>query len=68
MGLEEMLTVYVWNWFVYIFTTHGLQLCWWVGLWGLFWLDDDGQLIDACLDLWNGNDVEFPLDYDGLAS
>ena len=66
-GIFEMLTIYVWNWFVYLVASHGLYLCWMEGLWGLFWADDDGLLMNECLRLWDGNNVRFPVDYEGMS-
>jgi len=63
MGLIEMLTVYIWNWFVYGVAFYGLYMCWMQGVWGLFWADDNGVMMSTCLELWNGNSVTFPVDY-----
>ena len=63
MGLLELFTVYVWNYFVYGNSFGGLFGCWYMSLWGLFWMDDDGLLQETCLSLWGGNKVEFPVDY-----
>ena len=63
MGLIEYLTVYLWNWFVSIQAISGLYICWNVGVWGLFWSDDDGKLTNECLKLWKGNNVSFPVSY-----
>ena len=67
MGLFEWFTVYIWNWIVYQVAYGGLMICWFNGLWGLFWGDDDGLLINTCLKLWNGNNVTFPVDYEGYS-
>jgi hypothetical protein len=64
-GLIEFLTVYLWNWFVSGVAVGGLAACWSVGLWGLFFGDDDGLLTNECLKLWDGNAIEFPVDYQG---
>ena len=67
MGLFEVLTIYLWNYFVFELSVSGLYLCWVIGFWGLFWTDDDGLLINECLRLWDGNKVTFPVDYEGLS-
>ena len=66
-GLIEFLTVYLWNWFVSGVAIGGLGMCWQVGLWGLFFADDNGVLTDECLKLWNGANVEFPVDYQDMS-
>ena len=66
MGLFEFLTVYFWNWFVYFSAAGGLYQCWAMGIWGLFWNDDNGVLTNECLKLWDGNNVEFPVGYQGM--
>ena len=66
MGLFEWLTVYLWNWFVYFSAAGGLYQCWSMGIWGLFWNDDNGVLTNECLKLWNGNNVSFPVGYQGM--
>ena len=66
MGLFEFITVYCWNWFVYFVAAGGLYQCWMGGLWGLFFADDDGLLTNECLKLWDGNNVEFPVGYQGM--
>lgn len=67
MGLIELITVYIWNWFVWGVAAGGLSGCWAVGLWGLLWADDDGLLTNECLKIWGGNNVEFPIDYQGMS-
>ena len=67
MGLFELITVYFWNWFVYMMASGGLYYCWMMGAWGLFWNDDDGVLTKTCLQIWNGASVTFPVDYMGMA-
>ena len=64
-GIIEFLTVYLWNFFVSLVAVGGLYSCWSVGLWGLFVGDDDGLLTNECLKLWDGNSIEFPVDYQG---
>ena len=66
MGLFEFVTVYLWNWFVYYVTIGGLYAAWEVGVWGLFWNDDGGLLINEVLKFFNGNNVQFPVDYEGM--
>ena len=68
MGLLELLTLYLFNYLVYAQAWGGLFGCWYMGVWGLFWMDDDGLLTNTCLKLWGGNKVEFPVDYNGFAS
>lgn len=67
MGLIEMFTVYLWNWLVYTTASGSLLSAWQIGLWGLFWGDDDGMLTNEILKLNGGNAVEFPVDYEGMS-
>ena len=66
MRLFEWLTVYIWNWFVFFSAFGGVQSAWMIGLWGLFWGDDDGMMTNEILKMWNGNTVTFPVDYEGM--
>ena len=67
MGLFEWFTVYIWNWFVFMSAYGGLMNAWYMGIWGLFWADDDGMMTNEILKLWNGNTIEFPVDYEGYS-
>jgi hypothetical protein len=33
------------------------------GFWGVFWDNDDGEILTACLDIVGGTAVEFPVEY-----
>ena len=67
MGLFEWFTVYIWNWFVYYVSTGGMYAAWTYGVWGLFWDDDDGLLINEILKFFKGTNVTFPVDYEGFS-
>lgn len=60
MGFIEDLTIYVWNWFVYLKQTAGLTGCFMAGGWGLFFDDDDGAMMLWCYELWGGLTVTYP--------
>ena len=45
MGIVQDLTSYIWNWFVYQNAVGGIMACWMIGMWGLFWDDDDGKMM-----------------------
>jgi len=63
MGFIEDLTVYVWNWFVWMTSMSAVGGCWMNGWWGLFFDNDDGEILQACLDIVGGSAVEFPVEY-----
>lgn len=63
MGFIEDLTVYVWNWFVWMTAMGATGGCWMNGWWGLFFDDDEGTILQACLDIVGGSAVEFPVSY-----
>ena len=54
MGFLEDLTSYFWNWTVFIGNFRNLQLCWFIGGWGVFWDDDDGYMTNQCYNLMGG--------------
>jgi len=39
---------YEWNWFLWYISVSKLIKCNSLGLWGLFWLDDNGLLAEKC--------------------
>ena len=63
MGLIDTLTVYIWNWFVYLNASGSMFGCWFLGGWGLFWDNDDGLMINTCMELYGGSQVTFPVEY-----
>ena len=63
MGLIEDLTTYVWNWLVYFKVASSLS-CWMFGGWGLFWDNDNGELMNECFSLFSGFAVTFPVTYE----
>ena len=62
-GLLENLTSWVWNYFLYGQALTGTVGCWYLGVWGLFWDNDNGLMIQQCMDLFGGSYVEFPVEY-----
>ena len=66
MGLIEDLTTYLWNWFIWGNVVGGIFGCWMVGGWGIFWDDDDGMMMQKCLDIWGGLSVTFPVEYESV--
>ena len=63
MGFIEDLTIYVWNWLVWMNVIGGAMGCWMLGGWGLFFDDDDGEMIQKCYALWGGLTVTFPVTF-----
>ena len=61
MGLTEDLTIYWWNWMVFFAVTAGVLKCWAIGGWGLFFDDDDGELMRMCFDTYDGLHAKFPV-------
>ena len=62
-GLVESLTSWMWNYFIYSQALGGLSGCWYIGVWGLFWDNDDGAMIQQCMDIFGGSTVTFPVEY-----
>ena len=46
---DIFLMQFLWNWFIYFMQVGKLLGCNGVGLWGLFWYDDNGDMINNCL-------------------
>ena len=63
-GLIENLTIWLWNFLVYMEAVGGSMGCYDVGVWGLFWDDDNGAMIQMCMDIFGGSYIEFPVEYD----
>mmetsp|Transcript_10692 Transcript_10692/g.17961 ORF Transcript_10692/g.17961 Transcript_10692/m.17961 type:complete len:93 (+) Transcript_10692:52-330(+) len=57
--LCEDLTTYGWRWMVYGNAVAASVGCWNYGAWGLFWDNDDGDLIDECMKIYGGAEVTF---------
>ena len=62
-GLVEKLTTWVWNYFVYLNAFQASGGCWYIGVWGLFFDNDDGLMIQTCMDMYGGANVMFPVEY-----
>ena len=62
-GLIENLTTWVWNYVVYINAVIGSLGCYFIGGWGLLWDDDNGEMINTCMNLFGGSAVTFPVEY-----
>ena len=62
-GFFEDLTVYLWNFYIYQSAVGSVFSCWMVGGWGLFWDDDDGLMINTCMEMYGGSMVTFPVEY-----
>ena len=63
MGFIEDLTIYVWNWVVWMMASRAGSVCWMAGGWGLLFDDDDGALMNMCFALWTGMSVTYPVSY-----
>ena len=61
--LLQDITIWIWNYFVYFSGVGSMMGCWYIGLWGLFWDDDDGLMTNTCLELYGGSMVTFPVEY-----
>ena len=57
------LGAYVFNWIVYWHAVGSMVGCWYIGVWGIFWDDDDGAMTATCLDFYSGSQVTFPVEY-----
>ena len=57
------LAAYFFNWVVYAHAIGSMGACWMVGGWGILFDDDDGQMINDCLNLFSGSQVTFPVEY-----
>ena len=60
--LEE-LTIYFWNWYIWTQAVGNVRDCWMVGMWGLFWDNDDGLIMQKCFDMMGGTGAQFPYSY-----
>ena len=63
-GLIEALTTWTWNNFLYVTAFQASAGCWGVGVWGLFFDDDNGKMIQDCMDIFGGAALEFPVEYE----
>ena len=62
-GLVEIVTTWMWNYFVYVMSFQASGGCYAVGVWGLFFDNDNGLMIQTCMDIFGGSYVEFPVEY-----
>jgi hypothetical protein len=60
MGFIEDLTIYVWNWFVYLKQCGVILGCFMAGGLGLVFDDDDGAMMMWCYNLAGGVEVKYP--------
>ena len=54
---------YFFNWIVYAQAIGSMAGCWYIGGWGILFDDDDGQMINDCLNLFSGSQATFPVEY-----
>ena len=62
-GLIEDLTTWVWNYVVYANAVGGSFGCWYIGGIGLVFDDDNGAMMQTCMDIFGGASVTFPVEY-----
>ena len=60
MACCDCLSWYFYNWIVMYQVYMGSWACWALGLWGLFFDDDDGTFMNKCFSIWQGTKQEFP--------
>ena len=41
---------FLWNFFIYYLQVGKMMGCNYVGVWGLFWYNDNGTMMNACLE------------------
>ncbi len=58
-GLIEDFTKYVYRWFIWGNFMGSTIGCWAFGIWGLFFDDDNGLLINTCMKIYGGSTVKF---------
>ena len=46
---EEFLMAWLWNFLVFFMQAGKLMGCSYIGVWGLFWYDDNGLMMENCL-------------------
>ena len=63
MAFWDEVTLYYWNWVVWLHNSTAMYWCWKVGGWGLFWDDDDGWMTDLCMNMVGGSNVQYPVYY-----
>ena len=61
-----MVQQYVWNWMTFSMAIDTLYWCWFVGIWGLVFDNDDGAMINTCVRINGGTSVPFILQYQVL--
>ena len=62
-GLVEDLTVWFWNYVVYGNAVAASFGCYTIGGWGLLFDDDNGAMMQTCMDIFGGASVTFPVEY-----
>ena len=63
MAFLEELVQYAWNWSIYLYAYTSLQYVWFVGIFGVFWDDDDGYMTNELYKVIGGVNVKFPVQY-----
>ena len=46
---DEFLMMFFWNWGIYLISVSKLVGCNAIGFWGLFWYDDNGEMMNNCV-------------------
>ena len=46
---DGLLQPFIWNYLVSMLAFSQVMMCGWAGMWGLFWYNDGGEMMQACL-------------------
>lgn len=46
---DQFLMMFFWNWGIYFLSVGKLLGCNAIGIWGLFWYDDNGEMMNNCV-------------------
>ena len=58
-GLIDDITQFIWRYFVWGTFVQSTLGCYYFGVWGLFFDNDDGKLMQTCMDIFGGSKVTF---------
>ena len=48
---ESFLWPLLWNFVLYDFSHFKMSFCNYAGMWGLFWYNDNGEMMDKCFEI-----------------
>ena len=61
MGFLEGATNYWWNWGLYQRAYMKTYQCFFMSIWGLFFDNDNGYMLNRCMQVVGGSEVIFPV-------